>query len=411
MAVGVRSQRLMHLRLWPVLAGLILGLAGCVQQPGGPPGKISHVMGLRPVGFDRLPGWRADHTADALPPFLAGCAMLVATPPDQLLGGQGMARELGGSSVQWRPACAAASAVPPGDDTAARTFFQTWFQPYALSDNGSPQGLFTGYYEPEVRGSRSPGGIYNVPLLGLPNDLVLVDLGAFADDLKGRHLTGRVQNGRLEPYYDRAAIVRGVLHGQRLGLLWLRDPIDAFFLQIQGACRVRLQDGQIARVSYAGQNGRPYVPIGRILADRGHIRLDQVSMQSIRGWLDSHPSEAADIMNQNLSYVFFRELASTPPDQGPPGALGVALTPARSVAIDRQFVPLGAPLWIDTTDPLDGSKVQRLTLAQDLGGAIRGPVRADIFWGWGPEADARAGRMRQSGSAYALLPRPTAQAR
>ncbi len=363
-------------------------------------------MGMTPIGFDRLPGWQADHLTQALPAFLVGCGAIAAMPADQSLGGQGSAAAFGGTPAQWRASCDAARAVPIDDEGAARRFFQTWFQPYALTDNGSRQGLVTGYYEPEVPGARRPTPIYNVPLLGLPNDLVQVDLGAFADDLKGRRVSGRVEDGRLEPYYDRAAIARGALRGQRLGLLWLPDPIDAFFLQIQGSGRVRLPDGQIVRVSYAGQNGRPYVPIGRILADRGQIPLNQVSMASIRDWLRSHPTEAGDMMDQNPSFVFFRELPDISPEQGPPGALGAALTPARSVAVDRKFIPLGAPLWIDTKDPLDGSKLQRLTVAQDLGGAIRGPVRADIFWGWGPDADLRAGQMREQGSVYILLPPP-----
>ena len=176
-------------------------------------------------------------------------------------------------------------------------------------------------------------------------------------------------------------------------------------LQIQGSGRVLLDDGRVVRVSYAGQNGRPYVPIGRVLAERGQIPLEQVSLQTIRAWLLAHPTEAAAVMNQNPSYVFFREVIGVRPEEGPPGALGAPLTPGRSVAVDRSFIPLGAPIWLDTTDPLTGSRLQRLMLAQDIGGAIRGPVRADIFWGWDREAEERAGRMRQPGSDFVLLPR------
>ena len=182
--------------------------------------------------------------------------------------------------------------------------------------------------------------------------------------------------------------------------------MDAFFLEIQGSGRVDLPGGKVIRVSYAGQNGRPYVPIGRVLADRGQIPLDQVSLQSIRAWLDAHPDQAAAMMDQNPSYVFFREIDDLRPDQGPPGALGVALTPGRSAAVDRTYIPLGAPLFVATTDPVTGAKLQRLLVAQDLGGAIRGPVRADIFFGWGKEAEDRAGRMRQPGTSYLLLPVP-----
>ena len=174
---------------------------------------------------------------------------------------------------------------------------------------------------------------------------------------------------------------------------------------MQGAGRVRLPDGSIVRVTYDGQNGRTYVPIGRVLVDRGEMTLDQVSMQSIRAWLVAHPSEAAGVMDANPSYVFFREVPDAPPDQGPPSTLGVPLSPGRSIAVDKTFVPLGAPVWIDTRDPVDGAKLQRLMMAQDLGGAIRGPIRADIFFGWGKDAEERAGRMRQPGEEILLLPK------
>lgn len=190
--------------------------------------------------------------------------------------------------------------------------------------------------------------------------------------------------------------------------MWLADPIDAFFLQIQGSGRVRLPDGRIVRVSYAAQNGRPYVAIGRVLADEGQIPLDQVSLPSIRAWLVAHPERAAEVMNRNRSFVFFRELPGARPDQGPPGTEGAPLTPGRSAAVDRSVLPMQAPVFIDTTDPLDGTRLQRLLVAQDTGGAIKGAVRADIFFGWGADAEARAGHMRGRGSMVVLLPKPAA---
>ena len=232
-----------------------------------------------------------------------------------------------------------------------------------------------------------------------------VDLGAFSPDLQGKHVTGRLDGDRLVPYYDRAAIVDGALSSRRLELLWLADPVDAFVLQIQGSGRVRLPDGGIVRVTYAGQNGRPYVPLGRVLAERGAMPLDKVSMQSIRAWLAAHPEQAASTMDRNPSYVFFREMDDLHADQGPPGALGATLTPGRSIAVDKRFIPLGAPVFVATTDPLDNRPLDRLMLAQDLGGAIRGPVRADIFWGWDRAAEDRAGRMNAHGTDYLLLPR------
>lgn len=386
---------------------LALALAGCVQAPvptAAPSATAKVAMGLVPVGFDQLPGWAEDHPAQALAPFVAGCARM-----GESLGGTGETFARGGTASSWKPACDAAAVVPASDDTAARRFFEVTFQPYQLTADGKTSGLFTGYYEPEVRGARSPGAGFDVPLLSKPSDIIQVDLSAFADDLKGKRISGRLQSGTLVPYYDRAEIVDGALKGKRLELLWLANPVDAFFLQIQGSGRVNLPDGRVVRVTYAGQNGRPYVPIGRVLADQGAIPLAEVSMQSIRAWLESHPTEANAVMDRNPSYVFFRELTGTRPDEGPPGALGATLTPDRSVAVDRSYIPLGAPVFIDTTNPVDGTKLQRLMVAQDLGGAIKGPVRSDIFFGWGAKAEDIAGRMRQTGQEYILLPKATPQ--
>jgi membrane-bound lytic murein transglycosylase A len=359
-------------------------------------------MTLAPVGFDGLPGWRSDRVADALPAFLAGCRAMAS---GKALGGSGETASRGGNPAQWRAACDLGRNVPTGDEAAARRFFEQAFQPYAISDAGADQGLFTGYYEPEVRGALAPAPGFATPLYGRPADIVQADLGAFAPDLKGRKLTGRVEGGRFVPYWDSAAISGGALAGRRLEILWLADKVDAFFLEIQGSGRVRLPDGGVVRVTYADQNGRGYVPIGRVIAERDHIPPSQVSLQSIRAWLAAHPADAAGVMNQNPSYVFFRELAGIDPNQGPPGSLGAGLTPGRSAAVDRSFIPLGAPLWIDTTDPIDGSRLQRLLVAQDTGGAIKGPIRADVFWGWGQDAETRAGKMRQQGAAFVLLPR------
>jgi membrane-bound lytic murein transglycosylase A len=413
-------------------------------------------MTLQPVAFDQLPGWTTDHVALALAPFRAGCTeMQDPAVAAGKLGGTGDAAAKGGQVANWQAACAAAASVPQGDEAAARHFFETNFQPYAVAENGSTTGLFTGYYEPEVRGARSPGPGFSVPLYRRPADLVMVDLAQFPDvppdgtfsgpvqagqlvppppapdpapvsrgiaripvpqvqvDLKlfpdaakTHHIVGRVLDGRLVPYYDRAEIVGGALARKRLELLWVSSPIDAFFLEVQGAGRVVLPDRHVVRVAYAGQNGRPYTAIGRVLADQGQIPLEQVTMQSIRSWMEAHPDQADGVMNRNESYVFFRELDGMRPEQGPPGAMGgLALTPNRSIAVDRGFIPLGAPVWLDTTDPVDGAKWQHLTVAQDIGGAIRGAVRADIFFGWGHDAEERAGRMRQNGREYVLLPK------
>jgi membrane-bound lytic murein transglycosylase A len=391
-------------------AGLILSflLAGCVVAP--PPGAAPQ-MALAPVAFADLPGWAQDDSAAALAAFERSCARLAVMPADQRLGGDGLAETRGGRAENWRALCEQARHLPPGDQNVARHFFEAGFQPYLVQETGSVQetgttaALYTGYYEPALRGARSPGGAFQTPLLGRPLDLVTADLGEFAADLKGRHLAGRVANGRLVPYPTRAEIDAGALAGQRLALLWVSSPIDAFFLQIQGSGRIEMADGTLVRVAYAGQNGRPYVPIGRVLVARGEITADQISEQTIRAWLNTHPKQAQAVMEENPDYVFFRELRDYPADLGPPGTLGAPLTPERSLAVDRRFIPLGAPVFIATTDPLSQAPLQRLMVAQDLGGAITGPLRADIFFGWGKEAAERAGRMNARGAEYLLLPR------
>jgi membrane-bound lytic murein transglycosylase A len=386
-------------RLAGVAAALAL-LAGCARVPPsagvGRTGPASTAQApswpvppgpgpaLTEVQFEHLPGWGADHLAEALPAFIAGCGPLLQAP-NQPLGGIGAAAERGGFGGEWRAACTAARAVPPGDEKAARAFFETNFQPYGISSGGSANGLFTGYYEPEMRGSLTPSATYQVPIYRRPPGL---EVGPHA-----------------RPFYTRAEIDRGVLRRRHLELLWLADPIDAFFLSVQGAGRVVLPDGRVIRVTYDGQNGRPYVPIGRVLVDRGEMTLDQVSMQSIRAWLVAHPKQAEEVMERNPSYVFFKFVDDAQDDLGPPGALGVPLSPLRSVAVDKAYVPLGAPVWVATADPLDGSRLERLMVAQDLGGAIRGPIRADIFFGWGRKAEQKAGRMREQGMEFVLLPR------
>lgn len=388
-------------------AGLAL-LAGCVAvpvpQPAGPPDRL----GLVQASFAVLPGWAEERHADALPAFAETCARLRTMPADRPLGGGEAARPHAGRVADWLPLCAEAARIAPGDHAAARAFFESRFRPWFASNTVSqpadPYGTFTGYFEPELDGSRRRRGAEQVPLLRRPPDLVIVDLGDFDPDLVGRRTAGRVQGDRLVPYASRAEIEGGALDQRRLELLWLNDAIDAFFLHIQGSGRVRLAEGGIARVGFAGHNGHPYVPIGRVLVDRGAMTLEQVSMQSIRDWLRAHPGEARAVMQQNPSYVFFREISGLRPDEGPPGAFGAPLTPGRSIAVDHAHIPLGIPLWIDTRDPQTQQPLRRLVLAQDVGGAVRGPVRGDLFWGWGEQAANAAGRMRERGVWWLLLP-------
>jgi membrane-bound lytic murein transglycosylase A len=329
-----------------------------------------------------------------MPALLRGCARLALTPIDQKLGGSGPGAQAG----DWRAACAAARALPPNNEAAARAFLQARFDPVPLTDASHPDGLFTGYYEPEVEGARERSRLYHVALLARPDDLI-EQTGP-----DGFHRSGRVLNGQFVPFYTRAEIDHGALRRQRLDLLYLKSPIDLLFLQIQGAGRIKLPNGLIVRVGYAGNNGQPYVPVGRVLSQAGDIPPDQVSAQTIRAWLQAHPRDVAAVLEQNPRYTFFRELPNLPPDQGPPGTLGVQLTPLRSIAVDPAYIPLGAAVWIDTTN-VDGERFQRLMLAQDSGIAITGAVHLDIFYGWGDAAEDQAGRMHAPGRAWVLLPK------
>jgi peptidoglycan lytic transglycosylase A len=366
-----------------------LALFACKPAPP-PPDKLT----LATADFADLPGWPQDDPAPALAALRRSCAPLLLSkqPPTAPLG-NGVAGTIG----DWQPICAAVAALETSaDGSAARAFFETWFRPWRAGNNGKSDGLFTGYYEPELRGARLAGGTYTTPLLHRPPDLVMVELGLFRPAWRGERIAGRVVEGRLKPYESRAEIEKGALDRLHLGFLWVDDPVDAFFLQIQGSGRVRLEDGTLLRVGYDGQNGQPYVPIGRLLVERNALPKDGVSMQAIRAWIKGHPEEGKALMAENPSYVFFREMKG----EGPVGAQGVVLTAGRSLAVDREFVPLGVPIYLDAGDDL-----RRMVIAQDTGGAIRGPVRGDLFWGAGAEAEARAGTMKARGGYFLLLPK------
>jgi membrane-bound lytic murein transglycosylase A len=340
-----------------------------------------------------LRGWPQDEAAAALAAFQRSCAVLAKAADATPLG-------IAGTAADWRAPCEAAAALAGADDAAARQYFETWFAPWLAGNNGKPEGLFTGYYEPELSGARQPDATFATPLLRRPPDLVMVELGLFRPAWRGERIAGRAVDGRLKPYESRRDIESGALDRYRLGFLWVDDAVDAFFLQIQGSGRIRLPDGALVRVGYDGQNGQPYVPIGRLLMERGELAKEDVSMQSIRAWIKAHPEAGKALMAENPSYVFFREVKG----DGPVGAEGAVLTPGRSLAVDRSFLPLGVPVFLDAGDGL-----RRLMVAQDTGGAIRGPVRGDVFWGAGAEAAARAGTLKARGTYYVLLPKTVAR--
>jgi membrane-bound lytic murein transglycosylase A len=342
--------------------------------------------------FAALPGWQANALAPGLRAFVAGCARVATT--------SALAR-----------ACGAARAVTPGDEQAARGFFEETFAAHAvISPEGSAQGLVTGYYEPVLAGNRTRTERYRVPLYGVPPDLMVVELGSLHPELRHLRLRGRVEGRRLVPYWSRAEIedrVRAQADGSGAGpqapvIAWVEDPVEAFFLQIQGSGQVTLASGGRIRLGYADQNGHPYRSLGRYLIERGELTLEQASMQGIKAWAAANPAKLQDALNVNASYVFFRELDG---DDGPIGALGVPLSAQYSIAVDPRYVPLGAPVFLATTYPLSEQPLERLVAANDTGGAIRGAVRADFFWGTGPEAGTLAGRMRQPGRMWILWPR------
>ena len=390
-----RRLRHAHARMAACAGGsaLALLLAGCAAVvPAGPP-----AISLRPVDYATLSGWETDPVSTMLPAFLHQCRRLALLPADAALGGSGDAEAAGGKAADWTPFCLAIQWVHPGDDDGIRRVIAAWLQPYMVGDQGNEAARFTGYFEPEIPGALSRDATHSVPVYRLPPDLQARRAPEAA--------IGRIVDGHLVPYWTRAQIDQGVLAGRSLEILWLSDPVDLFFLQVQGSGRVRLPSGQIVRLGYAGRNGAAYVPLGRLLVEQGELAPDAVSMQSIRAWLAAHPDRAQALMEQNPNYVFFRSLNDLRPDQGPLGALGVDLQPVRSIAVDRTFLPLAAPAWIDTAEA-DGTKLQRLMLAQDLGTDIKGPARADVFFGWGEDAARQAGLMHSDGHLVVLLPRP-----
>jgi membrane-bound lytic murein transglycosylase A len=344
-------------------AALCAVLAAC--QTSAPP------PGLAPANFADLPGWSADDQGQALIAFKRSCGALAKLSPNQVLA-EGRA----GTARIWQAACNDARAV---ETSAARSFFERRFRPWRVYGESGDQGLFTGYYLAEVRGSFRRQGKYLYPIYGRPKDLI-------GD----------------QPYRTRAEIDAGALTGQNLEIMWLDDPVDAFFLHIQGSGRAVMDDGRVVLVGFAAHNNRPYTAVGRLLVDRGELASNAVSMQSIRSWMAARPDRGKALMAENARYVFFRQLTG----DAPVGAQGVPLVPGRSLAVDPHFTPYGTPVWLDATDPKDRTKpLRRLLVAQDTGAAIRGQIRGDLFWGWGPEAAERAGLMQERGRWFLLLPR------
>jgi membrane-bound lytic murein transglycosylase A len=415
------------------LAALLgLGLAACVS--------IRPAPGIgAALPWSELPGWSDTSLVAAWPALLQSCSKLASR------------------DTQWRAICDDAALFPNPNEDIVRAFFETRFTPHTQHNaEGATDGLITGYYEPLLNGSRTRSERYRYPIYRVPDDLVTIDLGDLYPELRNQRLRGRLQGKRVVPYFDRSQIERdrSPLAGNEL--LWVDDLVALFFLQIQGSGRVRLPNGEMVHVGYADQNGHPYRAIGRTLIERTGLKPEEVDAPAIRAWLAANPKEVQTILNSNPSYVFFSVRDAALP--GPLGALGVPLLAEHAIAVDPAYIPLGVPVWLDTslpsarsspaasraapasanaakdrpppagvsgsrtpeaserqagTSPAGGtarvsgdSPYRRLVFAQDTGGAIRGPVRADVFFGYGPLAEERAGRMRQSGRLYVLLPAP-----
>lgn len=378
-------------------------LAGCAEIAVPLPTLSQKIdqppqLTLDQIEFDDLKQWDSENFASVLPAFVRSCDKIEKRKPETQFGKD----ERMGTVAQWISICKDARNIRPGNKIEAKYFFESRFVAYIAGNLGESEGLFTGYYEPEIAGRWGPEAEFQIPIYSRPTDLVSINLGRHRSEMAGTQLAGRVVNNKLIPYYSRAEIFGGALQGRELEILWAVDPVDLFFLHIQGSGRIRLPDGSHVRVGYAGRNGRRYTSIGRELVAMGEMSLKDVTAPAIRDWLRAHPAAGSALMNKNESYVFLRVVEG----EGPIGAQGVPLSPGRSLAVDRAFMSLGMPVWLDTTDPLrDNVPMRLLVVAQDTGSAIKGPVRGDVFWGFGEEAARRAGHMKQRGQYYLLLPK------
>ena len=351
--------------------------------------------------FSDLPGWEQDDHEAAFRTFLKSCQPVVDLRP---------ALRPGIGNPDLVPICARAMEVPePVSRDEARRFFETHFLPYAVLPS-SGRGFLTGYYEPEFDGALAPDDAYRVPLLDRPDDLVTVPQGGTLPGLDPQYQAARrTASGGYEPYPDRAAIESGALGDRARPVAYLREPGEAFILHVQGSGRIRLKDGSVMRVAYAGRNGHPYTSIGRLLVQRGVMDLETMTLEKLLGWLKDNPEPARALMRENRSYIFFRPNDELKPEDGPVGGEGIPLTPGRSLAVDRKLWSYGLPFWLAGDLPLpDGGSVplRRLMIAQDTGSAIVGPARGDFFVGSGPEAGTVAGLMRHPTDFVVLRPKP-----
>jgi len=375
--------------------------AGLSQAWAATPGSLKFPdASLEPTAWTQLDGWAADDHASAYATLLGSCrAILAQSKPAPA------ARRF---TEAMKAVCRRAKAAVPASEEEARAFFEKNFEPLRIAKVGDPAGFLTGYYEPIVAGSRFPTPEYTVPMYRRPGDLSLAGgkkkKGAFSNKGKAYRKVGR----KSVPYYTRAEIEDGALDGRHLEICWLKDPIDAFFISIQGSARIRLEDGATLRINYDAHNGHRYLPVGRVLIERGEVTKEEMSMERIRQWMLAHPEEGRELRRMNNSFVFYR-ITGLSDHQEPVGAQGVSLTPGRSIAVDRHLHLYGTVFWIEAELPIASevpeTKFRRLMVAQDTGSAIVGPARADIYFGAGEEAGLIGGRIKQPGRFVMLVPR------
>lgn len=353
----------------------MLAAAGLLSACAGTSGSaVDNKVRMAPISFNEIPGWNEDRQGEALAAFRRSCPKLTSGPETRIVTDGG---EKTVTAAEWKTICAAASGIKHSDSRAARAFFEENFRPLVVQ----APGKFTGYFEPELRGSRAPSRIFTIPVYRRPSDL---------------------GDG---PYLTRAEIEQGALKGKGLEIAWVQDPVALFEVQVQGSGRIHLAEGGVLSIGFDGSNNRPYTPIGNVLADMGVMHRDEVNWPAIRTWLKHNPQDGREVMRKNERYIFFRDTRTA----AAAGSQGVALTAQRSLAVDLAFTPYGTPVWIDTQRPVAGKPghleiYRRLLIAQDTGAAIKGPARGDVFFGGGARAADWAGRMVGSGQAIVLVP-------
>ncbi|MBJ26543.1 MAG: murein transglycosylase [Alphaproteobacteria bacterium] len=400
--IRAKNHQIILAKCFMFLITLVFVTAGCVPLTETP--SLTNNIRFEPTNFSNIPYWDDDDHEIALEAFNRSCKAILNNPYDTNITTQNPHK-----NKNWFAVCEIASTLERANNNAAKKFFEKFFVPYSVGQGSIKEGLFTGYYEPVIRGSLSRSERYNVPLYGIPSDMISIKLNEFSDDFPDKVITGRLQGSKFVPYYTRSDIENGKAGLQGSEIAWLEDYTDSFFLHIQGSGQILFEDGSRKRISYAASNGHKYFAIGRKLIQDGEIPKTEISMQRIREWLKQNPSRAKSLTEQNPSYIFFRWNNNTNTKVGPIGSQGIPLTSGRSIAIDRRFFTFGTPIWLKTKIPAaqENKKqdIYRLVIAQDTGSAIKGIIRGDLFIGTGDEAGEIAGKMKEIGRYWVFLPK------